>query len=168
MKEITGGAPLGRGGFLGERLGLGLYFLVPLWLAGAVWPVLTNECIPAPLPGGQMLQWTVEIMCISEGPGRGSFRSRSSSSKSWTNSIKHRAATSTCSESASILPFAILHGRRWSTMERIQTLEHVKPGPTSCLYHWLPAWPWTTVKTRGLSWRFNKITCKRLPWCLVS
>lgn len=41
-----------------------------------------------------------------------------------------------CPHSTSILSFPILHGRHWRTEERAQTLEPVKPVPTSCLHHW--------------------------------
>ena len=119
----------------------------------------------------KLLEQMVGMMCLSEGPGRGLPRSRSLSSKSWTNSIKHSAGSSRCPPNyqhspISHLPWENLKENRKNT--DLQTLEPVRPGPTSCLCHGPSVKPGTTVKTTGLSWSLCKITdIKDLPWWLA-
>lgn len=128
--------------------------------------VLFSSGIPAPLPGVQAAAVNSGDDVRTRKAWKGIFRGWSLFSRSWTNSIKHSAGTSRCSpryQNSTLSHFP------WETLNystKSQTLEPVKPGLTSCLYHCHSLWPWTTVKTTGLWGRLNKITyVKCLPCC---
>lgn len=73
------------------------------------------------------------ITCISHSP----LKAEPHPPRAGPISIKHCVATSRCPKSTSILPLPIFHGKHQSRVERAQTLEPIKPGPTStsATYH---------------------------------
>lgn len=99
------------------------------------------------------LQWTVEIKCICEEPRRGSSRSRDSSSKSWTNAIKHSAGTADAPTVPAFYPSpssteTLKNRRKSPDFGACETYTHILSLPLTI--------SWATT---GLSWRSNKITC---------
>lgn len=85
------------------------------------------------------LQWTVEIMCIGEGPRRRSSRSRDSSSKSWTNSIKHSAGTADAPTVPAFYPSPSSTGdtEEQKKEPRLWSLWNLYPHPVSATDHLL-------------------------------